>query len=316
MFVQLMLTTTGPAACIKKGGCNRLHCRLLAHVPNVLCNHLVFLFLSHKKISYYLETKMTETLKNPFTLVLGSTGKNGKPIPGLQEVMLEEIPFGKRSGEKHPYMLYGIVAVLVVLVSVQYYIKHIHPEDDRGWEKSPQVIESNPTSTKRPDRMMKRFSDAFTCVALVLILFALFKTGGYAFIPCLFFIFVSSIFARFCGEALAYGCGDKPATCTGLQDWPFFLLVSFIMIYGLSVTSLQMFMAVFLAVAALGAGSGTVSLFNKDKVTSHDTGKGFIVADTLMQYAVFIGVLIMFIKSYNGNKGTSTPFGMDASSVY
>ena len=249
---------------------------------------------------------MSETLRNPFTLVQ-------EPVTGLKDVLMVTDQKGKQSA----MVLYGTVGMLVLLASVQYFIKHIYPEDRKGFGENPQVLESNRSSTKRPDRMMKRFSDAFTCVALVMILFALFNKGGMTLIPCLFFFLVSSLFARFCGEALAYGCGDKPSTCTGLQDWSFFLLVSFIMIYGLSVTGLRAFMMTFAAVALLGVVSSTVSAIQSEGVTTHEDGQAFVIADCVMQYVVF-GILCYMYSQVHAQrtKSSAIAFGVDASSVY
>ena len=263
----------------------------------------VAFFEPQKNISL-IKTKMGDNLKNPFTLVQ-------EPIKGLKDVLTIKTSKGDSA-----MVLYGTVGTLVLLAAAQYVIKHIIPSDGEGFGSSPEVLESNRSSTKRPDRMMKRFSDAFTCVSLAMILFALFDKSYSILIPCLFFFLVSSLFARFMGEALAYGCGDKPATCTGLQDWSFFLLVSFIMIYGLSVTGLRAFMTTFVAVALLGVVSSTVSAIGNEGVSTHKTGQDLVIADCVMQYVVLGILCYMYYQVHTGPAVTGPAFGVDASSVY
>lgn len=257
----------------------------------------------------------SETLRNPFQLVHNKDD-------GLQKLMQVNTNDGNTT-------LWVTILAVTAITLTQYIIKHIVSEKDVYDSKA--VLESNPSSTNRPDRMMKRFCDAFTCVVAVLILFAMCD-GMKTVLPAVVFFVVSSLMARFFGEKMAYGCADTSAKCpSGLQDWSFFLLVSFIMVYGLSCTNATVLIMMFFAVSLFGAVVASISVADMDHVTNQEEGKKIVLWDMILQWAQVLVVLFMvalvtrgwlwnlmksLLPGLSRGQNMGTAMGIDASSVY
>ena len=270
---------------------------------------------------------LKKNMPNPFVdLVYDS--QNGKSLHEL--VKFETDTSGKPMG------VYLLTTVIAVVVLAQYVMKHLIPVDGKGWttdRDSPKVLESEPSSTKNWYRTVRRCTDAFTVVAILLLLFgtyggdnqgAIWKMYGLSFACAMFFI-VSSTLSRFVGKVGPHGCGDKVSTCTGLQDWPFWLLVSFLLVYGLSMARSAKFMLAAIALMAfVGAAVSVPNLTETDEQTDGDLGKGMASADSVIQIILAIMLMLVYFgccTTFFKRTNKATPvdggaFGVDASSVY
>lgn len=264
---------------------------------------------------------------NPFVDLVYDTGK-GKSL-------VELVKFEKDTDAK-PTGVYLLTAVIAAVVLTQYVLKHLVAVDGKGWtteRDSPKVLESEPSSTKNWYRTVRRCTDAFMVVAILLLLFgtyggenigAMWKMAGLCFACSMFFI-VSSTLSRFVGKVGPHGCGDKVSTCTGLQDWPFWLLVSFLLVYGLSMVGSAKFMlAAITLMAVVGTAVSIPNVLDTDEQTDGDTGKSMLLTDFIIQ-VLFMLMLIfvyggccttVFKKNQNVAPGEGQLFGVDASSVY
>ena len=229
-----------------------------------------------------------------------------------------------------------LTAVIAVVVLAQYVMKHLVPVDGEGWTNerdSPRVIESEPSSTKNWYRTVRRCTDAFTIVAVLLLLFGTYggekigagwKKAGLCFACTILFV-VSSMLSRFVGKVGPHGCGDKVSTCTGLQDWPFWLLVSFLLVYGLSMARSAKFMlAAITLMAVVGAAVSIPNLTDTDEQTDGETGQSLAMVDSVIQILFALMLIGVYFGCCTGvlNKNNkvvpvdATAFGVDASSVY
>ena len=228
-----------------------------------------------------------------------------------------------------------LTTVIAVVVLAQYVMKHLVPVDGQGWttdRDSPRVIESEPSSTKNWYRTVRRCTDAFTIVAVLLLLFGTYGSDklnvmvriyGISFACTLLFV-VSSMLSRFVGKVGPHGCGDKVSTCTGLQDWPFWLLVSFLLVYGLSMGGAKIMLAAITLMAVVGAAVSIPNLSAKDDQTDGDTGRTMLDIDFGVQIAFMLMMMAVYLKRCtslfeNKNKAATDAaqlFGVDASSVY
>jgi hypothetical protein len=228
-----------------------------------------------------------------------------------------------------------LTAVIAVVVLAQYVMKHLVPVDGGGWTNerdSPRVIESEPSSTKNWYRTVRRCTDAFTIVAVLLLLFGTYggekigagwQKAGLCFACTILFV-VSSMLSRFVGKVGPHGCGDKVSTCTGLQDWPFWLLVSFLLVYGLSMGGPKIMLAAITLMAVVGAFVSIPNLSAKDDQTDGDTGRTMLDIDFGVQLVFAVMMMVVYWrcctsflqKDSSATTGAGSQFGIDASSVY
>ena len=266
---------------------------------------------------------LKKNMGNPFVDLVYDTTKGHESLNGLVKLNSDT--------DAQPKGMILLTTAIAVVVLAQYVMKHLVPVDGKGWtteRDSPRVIESQPSSTKNWYRTVRRCIDAFMVVAILLLLFGTYggeqigggwKKAGLCFACAILFV-VSSTLSRFVGKVGPHGCGDKVSTCTGLQDWPFWLLVSFLLVYGLSMGGAKVMLAAITLMAMVGAFVSILNLTAKDDQTDGDTGRTMLDIDFVVQVAFAVMMVVVYWRCCTSflqtTPGAGQQFGIDASSVY
>ena len=218
------------------------------------------------------------------------------------------------------------LGLLMVLVFVQYLVRHMISINGKRVEDQPDAISDWKMRTRR-------FTDTMYVVAILFFGIAWLSKVKKDGISTLrkgilygvfgaFFLCTTSALGRLVGAPLGFGeCTSNP--CNGLQDWIVFLVISFILFFSMRKNEPTAIIAV---LSILVVVSATVTAWGGNPWRDNKKGELKDVNITDFAFEIFKGILMAFIivhlyhnrpkKGDDNTLPSGRGFGEDASSIF